>query len=70
MTLNEWIEKKVATCCSVMGGEPTFRGTRVTIKRVAALAKQWATYGYMFAEYPFLTTEDIRFAVMFHNKLI
>lgn len=69
MTLKEWIDKKVTACEEIMGGEPTFSGTRVTIKRVALLAKQWATYSYLFAEYPFLTTEDIRYAVQFHNKL-
>jgi uncharacterized protein (DUF433 family) len=68
MTLNEWINKKVTACEEIMGGEAVFRGTRVTIKRVALLAKQWVTYSQMFADYPFLTTEDIRHAVQFHNK--
>ena len=68
MTLKEWIKKNVSVSRSVMGGEPVFAGTRVTIRRVALLAKQWATYGYMFEEYPFLTTEDIRYAVQFYNQ--
>lgn len=68
MTLNEWIEKRVVVCKDTMGGEAVFKDTRVTIKRVAALAKRWITYSQMFAEYPFLTTEDIRYAVLFNKE--
>lgn len=68
MTLNEWANKKV-TWEDVQGGQYVFSDTNVEVSKVAILAtKKEATYSTMFAKYPFLSTEDIRFAVLFNKS--
>ena len=45
-----------------------FAGTRVTVAQVAKLAQQGVTYNELFGDFPFLTTQDIRYAVMYYNN--
>ncbi len=63
----EWCEKVIVDN-DVKGGYPVFPGSRVTLQQVANLAKQGVTYTYLFSEFPFLTTTDIRYAVIYTNK--
>ncbi len=68
MTLNEWINERL-TWRPVLGGQWVFKGTELQVGEVIGLIRSEATYSTMFAEYPFLTTEDIRNAVLFHKDL-
>lgn len=68
MPYKDWVEKLVVDN-AIMGGEPVFGDTRVTVKRIASLAKSGETYTTIFNDYPFLTTEDIRHAVIYQNQL-
>ena len=67
MSFKNWCEKIVVDK-TIKGGNPCFPGSRVTIAQIASLAKQGVTYSYFFSEFPFLKTEDIRFAVMYVKR--
>ena len=66
MTFDTW-KKRLTIDADIMGGNPCFPGSRLTINNVASLVKKEATYSEIFSDYPFLTTEDIRYAVMFNS---
>ena len=47
------------------GGEPVFKGTRVTLKTVLASLAEGATTAEILADFPTLTDEDVRAAIAF-----
>lgn len=49
----------------ICGGEPVFRGTRVTLRTVLASLAAGDTAAEILADFPTLTAEDIRAAVAF-----
>lgn len=49
----------------ICGGEPVFRGTRVTLRTVLASLAEGDTPEAILAEFPTLTNEDIRAAIAF-----
>ncbi len=49
----------------IMGGDPVFRGTRVPVHLIAALAAQGETEADMLKGYPRLTGEMIRRAALY-----
>ena len=69
MTFDTW-QKRLTIDPDVMGGTPCFPGTQLTIERVASLVEKEATYSEIFGDYPFLTTKDIRYAVIFTTKSV
>lgn len=55
------IVRDKATC----GGEPVFRGTRVTLRTVLASLASGDTVEEILADFPSLTAEDVRAAIPF-----
>ena len=49
----------------VLGGEPIFRGTRVTLRTVLASLAEGATTAEILADFPTLSGEDVRSAIAF-----
>ena len=49
----------------ICGGEPVFRGTRVTLRTVLASLAEGDTPEEILAEFPTLKAEDIRAAIAF-----
>ena len=49
----------------VCGGEPAFKGTRVTLRTVLASLAEGGSVAEILADFPTLTEEDIRAAVAF-----
>jgi uncharacterized protein (DUF433 family) len=49
----------------VAGGEPVFRGTRVTLRTVLASLAEGATVTEILSDFPTLTEEDVRAAIAF-----
>src|SRR3989442_3952761 len=47
------------------GGEPVFKGTRVTLKTVLASLAEGATTAEILADFPTLSEEDVRAAIVF-----
>ena len=67
MTFDTW-QKRLTIDPDIMGGTPCFPDSRLTLDRVVGLVNKEATYSEIFNDYPFLTTEDIRYAVMFTSR--
>jgi len=49
----------------VVGGEPVFKGTRVTLRTVLASLAEGATTAEILADFPTLSEEDVRAAIAF-----
>jgi uncharacterized protein (DUF433 family) len=49
----------------VVGGEPVFRDTRVTLRTVLASLAEGATTNEILADFPTLSEEDVRAAIAF-----
>jgi uncharacterized protein (DUF433 family) len=49
----------------IVGGEPVFKGTRVTLRTVLASLAEGATTAEILADFPTLTEEDVRAAIAF-----
>ena len=49
----------------ICGGEPVFRGTRVTLRTVLASLAEGDSAAQILAEFPSLTDEDVRAAIAF-----
>jgi uncharacterized protein (DUF433 family) len=49
----------------VVGGEPVFKGTRVTLRTVLASLAEGATVAEILADFPTLADEDVRAAIAF-----
>ena len=49
----------------VVGGEPVFKGTRVTLRTVLASLAEGATTAEILADFPTLSDEDVRAAIAF-----
>ena len=52
----------------IVGGEPVFKGTRVTLKTVLASLAEGATRAEILADFPTLSEEDVR-AAMYDLRL-
>jgi len=49
----------------ICGGEPIFKGTRVTLRTVLASLAERDTIEDILADFPSLTAEDVRAAIAF-----
>jgi uncharacterized protein (DUF433 family) len=49
----------------IAGGEPVFKGTRVTLRTVLASLAEGATTTEILADFPTLSEEDVRAAIAF-----
>ena len=49
----------------IAGGEPVFKGTRVTLRTVLASLAEGATTGEILADFPTLSEDDVRAAIAF-----
>ena len=49
----------------IVGGEPVFKGTRVTLRTVLASLAEGATTAEILSDFPTLCEEDVRAAIGF-----
>jgi uncharacterized protein (DUF433 family) len=49
----------------IVGGEPVIKGTRVTLRTVLASLAEGASTAEILADFPTLSTEDVRAAIAF-----
>ena len=49
----------------ICGGEPTIKGTRVTLRTVLASLAEGATISEILEDYPTLTEKDVRAVISF-----
>lgn len=60
--------KRIVSDPSVMGGEPVFKGTRITLAHVSALIAKRVPLREIAEDYPALNLADIAFAAI-HSKM-
>jgi len=54
----------------VMLGKPVIKGTRLTVELILEKLAYGATYDALLKDYPFLTKDDIKAAVLYASKAI
>ena len=56
---------RITASSGVLGGQPTLRGMRLTVRRVVEAVALYPNRADLFAEYPELEPEDVRQALEF-----
>ena len=59
-------EDRIVRDAKICGGEPVFRGTRVTLRTVLASLAAGDSVEDILADFPTLRTEDVQAAIAFH----
>ncbi|MGA7461365.1 MAG: DUF433 domain-containing protein [Candidatus Korobacteraceae bacterium] len=62
---NKRFEERIVRDKSICGGEPVFRGTRVTLRTVLASLAEGDRPETILADFPTLKMEDIQAAIAF-----
>ena len=58
-------KSRVVSRDDILGGEPVFAGTRVSIRHVGALVKKGVEPAQLTEDFPVLSRDDFAFAVQF-----
>jgi uncharacterized protein (DUF433 family) len=66
VTYNQWLTT-LQQDNNIMGGEPTFYNTRVTVKRIGSLVVNGEDPTVILQDYPFLKPHDLKFSAIFFN---
>ena len=64
----EKLLKRVVTDPKIMIGKPVIKGTRLTVELIVEKMAYGATVDDLIIDYPFLTEEDIRSALLYAAK--
>jgi uncharacterized protein (DUF433 family) len=59
--------KRVASSSETMGGEPVFKGTRISVTHVGAVAAKGIPVEEILEDYPRLSRDDVRLALLLHR---
>ena len=62
--------ERIGSNPQVLGGKPIVRGTRVTVERVLTLLEAGVSEKEIRADFPMLTTEDIRACIAYARRLV
>jgi len=54
----------------IMGGKPVIKGTRITVELILRLLAEGLTVEEILEDYPHLTDEDIRAALLYASKVL
>ncbi len=57
--------ERIVCNAGIVGGEPVFKGTRVTWRTVLASLAEGATTAEILSDFPTLSEEDVRAAIAF-----
>lgn len=60
-----WKKKRIVTDEKVLGGEPTFRESRLAVRQIGGMLLKGASKDEILDDYPYLTGEDIEFAPVY-----
>jgi len=58
-------EERIVRAPNICGGEPVFRGTRVTLRTVLASLAAGDSIEEIVTDFPSLKTEDVKAAIIF-----
>ena len=57
--------ERIVRNAGIVGGEPVFKGTRVTLRTVLASLAEGSTTAEILSDFPTLSEEDVRAAIAF-----
>lgn len=60
-----WKRKRVVTDASILGGEPTFRDSRLAVRHVGGMLIRGASKTELLEDYPYLKDDDLELASVF-----
>jgi uncharacterized protein (DUF433 family) len=60
-SFEEWKAEKVVTDVEILGGEPVFSGTRLSVRHIGRRAEH-DTAATIIEDYPYLEAQDVVFA--------
>lgn len=60
-----WQQLRVVSDPEVMGGEPTFKDSRLTVRRIGGMLSKGEPIEDIREDYPYLTDEDVKFAKIY-----
>ena len=66
----ENFEKRIEVNPKVLVGKPVIKGTRISVELIVKLVAQAWTEKEIIKEYPSLTKDDIRAALLYAEKII
>ena len=61
-------QHRIVRDSQIVGGQPVFKGTRVTLNTVLASLAEGATIAEILADFPTLTDEDVRAAMALSGR--
>ncbi len=67
-SLREWEKKRVQVDPNIMGGEPVFAGTRLTVRHIGGMLLRGGSADEILEDYPYLSDEDLDFACKFTQE--
>lgn len=56
---------RIITNQAILGGKPIIKGTRISVEFILELVASGGSVGDIVRNYPFLTDDDVRQAIMF-----
>ena len=62
--------KRIVVNPKIMVGKPVIKGTRVAVYEIVARVAQGWTFKEIIADYPRITSEDIKAALLYAEKLV
>lgn len=60
-----WRDERVTSDPAILGGEPVFRGTRLSVRHIGAIAERGERLANILEDYPYLSRRDVEFARLF-----
>lgn len=67
---SEQLIERITTNPKVMGGKPVIKGTRITVETIVKLVASGASAKEIIEDFPHITEEDIRAALLYAAKLL
>ena len=64
-SFSRWCNGRVASDPEILGGEPVFLGSRLSVRRIGEAAERRGAIAGMLEDYPYLKAADIEFAKRF-----
>ena len=62
--------KRIVVNPKVMVGKPVIKGTRITVEAIVRRTAQGMTFDEILEDYPYITKEDIKAALMYAGSLV
>lgn len=62
--------KRIVVDPKIMVGKPIIKGTRITVEAVVRRVAQGMAFDEILKDYPYITKEDIKAALLYANSLV